>query len=463
MKKLHYIIACLLVCTTNVFAWNTDVTVSGIAVAGRSDIIAKNASSLFAVITPDAPTAQYSVFVYTSADGGTTWQPASYTGAGPGNDAPYRIKTVKTISDSVYALYQLNGIVYMLNLETGTSTLFTTITVSEFDAAASTTYEAIYLYANQAGSNSIRRYSTVDGGYNWVSGPLVTSDGSTPRVCMHNGKLILNYYGPVLNPVESSLIRCAAYDETGPGVLAAGAFQDLTPAGTIKFVYQPVIYNNTVWFFYTETGTSDDVKCRISTTGGTMASFGATFSVFNSGNDEYTFHADYYSFSGGGCDIVALSAGPSGNDLIYKSVQAVAPNTFSTPQTVNDVSVITTQNYNSDTPTLVRLPGLNDRGVFWTSNTVQYFDHDAIVSVEENSASSVKIFPNPVADQMLISRLKGDEMITIYNANGGIVYRKENERKENFSIETKNWKNGVYILNVIRNDQRFDEKLMVIH
>lgn len=184
---------------------------------------------------------------------------------------------------------------------------FSTIPCGDFDVVASLTGEAIYLFADDATNDDIRRYSTMDGGFTWGNVGYVASNGATPRIAMSGNKLVLNYYGPVQSDPTISIIRAAIYNESGAGTISAGTFNDIVPnTGVIRRPFQPVFSQSNIWLFYTEGDASEVIKYMLSTDNG--VSFGPEQTVggstFYSANK---FNGVNYSYFGGGCYLTYIS------------------------------------------------------------------------------------------------------------------------------------------------------------
>jgi hypothetical protein len=80
-------------------------------------------------------------------------------------------------------------------------------------------------------------------------------------------------------------------------------------------------------------------------------------------------------------------------------------------------------------------------------------------SIEVNS--NTFIFPNP-ADEKLIVETQQPSMIIVYDLLGTKVFESITENTSHH-VETKNWKQGVYLLKVEINQRVEFKKIEVIH
>src|SRR5688572_15361233 len=156
--KAVILVTSILLFTKSVMGWGPDIVPAAISPQGKSSVIAKDVTNLFAAIPSTSNTA-FSILVFQSIDGGSTWNAASFTGAGPGGGAfPVSIKSIQTMNDSVYSFYLTNGAVYSTNLEPGFTSGFTLDTADEVDVAASTVTNSSYLCIQDQRCNCIPRY-----------------------------------------------------------------------------------------------------------------------------------------------------------------------------------------------------------------------------------------------------------------------------------------------------------------
>ncbi|WP_103191225.1 endonuclease [Formosa algae] len=85
--------------------------------------------------------------------------------------------------------------------------------------------------------------------------------------------------------------------------------------------------------------------------------------------------------------------------------------------------------------------------------------YDAALSVEENTLSSIKVYPNPVNSTLNIALPNGEAtQISIYNMLGKLVISEMIQA--NTSIDTKNLQSGVYILRMTQDDATISKKLI---
>jgi len=105
---------------------------------------------------------------------------------------------------------------------------------------------------------------------------------------------------------------------------------------------------------------------------------------------------------------------------------------------------------------------------FWYSNswgnTVYLRVH--YTSINENSNSSIKIFPNPITNQLNISfgDLSNVELIEVYDITGRKVYSNSlNENNTNLIIDSENWEKGMYIVKAKSESQNISKKIVKIN
>jgi hypothetical protein len=84
----------------------------------------------------------------------------------------------------------------------------------------------------------------------------------------------------------------------------------------------------------------------------------------------------------------------------------------------------------------------------------------SVVSVDENMASSISIYPNPVKDILYLSGIKGGEKISIYSSNGQQVYSGSLTGNSNTGINLSIIPKGIYHLQINDGDNSFYKKLI---
>jgi hypothetical protein len=269
--------------------------------------------------------------------------------------------------------------------------------VEDYDVAASPNSNSLYLFCDDAGGNSMHRYSSDDGGYTWNgSTALVASNAAHPRVYMTDDRLILNYYGPVVPDTASSIIRSAFYNETSPAQLAAGSFVDAITTPFHHRQYQPVRVGGYVWLIYTEGDSVQTLNYLLSTDDGASYNSPQTLSIMNT----KMFDACHYSdVTGTGLHVAFYTeaAGPV-KQMQFSTAALTAPTTFSAPVAINDFTPECIDA--GGQPSITSYNG--DAGVIWQEDSAflaTYFDRlSATVSVHEmDNVMSFQLYPNPAS------------------------------------------------------------------
>jgi len=295
--------------------WGNDVAVSTSEPNGRPSGTARPNGTVYVAVPDTGSPSGYVVNLYKSTDHGSTWTLAS---AGITSATPFsKVKMVRTGFDSIYCLAQSGNSIFTWNVEAPVPTLFTGEAARDFDIAASSTSNDLFIFVDVQTTAQIRRYGSVDGGRTWGGAGLVTSSGAHPRIYMSTGDtLVLNYYGPVLADTTASVIRAARYRRSGPGALTSMTFIDVSTEAVHKDQFASVIHSGIVWFFYTagDSG-SRDIKCRVSTDNG--ATYMPAFSVADDVLvDEYWFDAKHWW---GGCNVVYVADTSVGMDDVVRT------------------------------------------------------------------------------------------------------------------------------------------------
>lgn len=460
-------------------AWGPDVIPAPMSPpAGKPAIIAKDVNNLFAVI-PTTANASYSVLVFQSTDGGTTWNPAPFTGAGPGGGVvPKKVKAIQTFTDSVYAFYLIGVNIYSTNLETGFTNIFTQDPAEDFDVTASTVTNSIYLFLQDQGLDDIHRYGSTDAGITWTGNTaLVTGTGLRPVVTMHGSRLILNYYGTIQPDTSKSIIRGSFYNETSAGQLAVSAsnFQDLaTNINAQKRLYQSVIMGNTVWFFYTEINANgEQLFCRTSGDGG--VNYATAFNLNPNPLTEsiISFDATINDGPQSGCDIYYFMQTNGGTEmhLMLRSALTIGIGNFSSAVQVSNHSAAPADPRHVK-PCAVRLPFNTEHAAGWIgnmpSNDTLYFDRESfIMGINDaiKTTSFLNLYPNPVRDDLFLRcEEKNQRCVVKLFAAGGQLIQSVNVLQEEHLIhlDVRKLHPGNYVLQAeFRNGKSYTGKFTV--
>lgn len=403
----------------NVWGWGTDKVIFNAGPSAQHSMAAKQNGVLFAAMSGIGITGPNLVTIFTSTDNGDTWNIAPVGGL-PVNGPVVKTKMVTTASDSVYCVFLQNEIVYIVNVESGSLGQLTTYTFKDFDVAASPNGNWIYIYVSRSTNKQIVRYGTEDGGLTWgANTALVTSDGASPRITMSGTRLILNYYGPVLVDTAASTIRAAIYDESTPGTLNPGTFQDvITGNGIKRKQYKTVIVSSTAWLVYTEGDLQQEIKYKFSQDGGSNYSLAIPIAGNAAVSAKWFDVAPYSTPAGSGITMTCLadSSAPvisSFDKMIYLGSTTLAPAsvvTFPSPyNTYNDTSV--TFAADNVLPVMVNFNtgSTTEAGIAWVGDSPQgpwlYFDRlGGTVGIEESQEDIVQlnVYPSPADDFIYI-------------------------------------------------------------
>jgi hypothetical protein len=436
MKQLYKINLAALILLHSHFAiaWSGDVLVHSDQPIASHSMAAKSNGVLFIAI-PQFNNGVYSIIYKTSSNGGNTWQ-NSTTSINTFIDPIIKTKMVHTGSDSIYCLFSSGTVIYIQNVESGISGTFNQTLIDDFDAAASSISNAIYLFVDEPGNNNIKRYGTLDGGISWTGNTAtVTTQGASPRVYMSDSRLILNYYGPVLSNVAKSVIRAAFYDESTPGNITPGTFLDIQTDTTIfKKQFKSVITSNTVWFFYTEGDTQQIIKYKYSTNNGSSYSQELPIAI-TPPSSAYLFDAHHYTLSGTtGCYLTyynpSITVPPTPFPMMFTSANIASPSVFSTATAYSDFNVTDTPSYHLPVIIPFNNSGVFDVGVAWVENDGQgnwvYFDRfSATTSLNPYTSNEWLLNAYFKADQLIMIPNKPiNEPVTVgvYNLSGQLVY-----------------------------------------
>ncbi len=433
--------------------WGTDIAVSNFQPFGKFSGIQRSNGTIYVAIPDTNLVAGRCLVILSSTNLGSTWSIVS--SVSPVSIIP-KAKMVRSGLDSIYCLFQFGASVYCWNIINNNFNAFSTITVRDFDAAATST-GAVYIFCDQLGNNDLRRYGTTNGGVTWPVTGYIDANAAGVKIYMSgNGDtLTLNYYGPVLADTAKSVLRAVRYRETSPGTMAVtGSFLNaVTNTSVSKTEFQSVYYGGTIWLIWAEGLTGAiDIKAMVSNNSG--GTYGTEFLVAGNTNvDEYWFEAKHYTLGTGGCEIAyysdSLQAGPptNGTDrIMYRYSNLTTPGTFSSPVSISEHPPgWSARGY---IPAMIELYPTSDVGVLWVgldgANNKVYWDrYSAVVGVNPKGEivpqnySLAQNYPNPFNPNTKISfEIPKDEFVTIkvYDLLG----------KEVSVLISKDMKKGIY-------------------
>jgi hypothetical protein len=291
-----------------------------------------------------------------------------------------------------------------------------------------------------------------------------------PSVYMSGTRLFLSYYGPVLPDTASSEIRIAFYDESVPGNITPGTFQDIvTNTAVKKKQFQAVSINNTVWFLYTENDVQQVLKCRTSNDNGVTYTPEITIATV----DAHWFGATHYSnATGTGLTLTWFedSIPPGSVDqMVYATSQSTSPTVFTQPvppmNTYNDTTIVTGPIKFYPTVINYSYSSNSETGIAWVgygpSNPVVYFDrlsHTVGLPTIPTSYSDLNIYPVPASDHITVTfesvkpgHLKY-EVLSMDGKNTPISFSKIAPAGfESLNIDTRSLQSGYYLLRISDN------------
>lgn len=80
------------------------------------------------------------------------------------------------------------------------------------------------------------------------------------------------------------------------------------------------------------------------------------------------------------------------------------------------------------------------------------FTENTITTFKNTELSNISVYPNPVADNVLIQSPQQFNEIKIYSAQGQLMVVQTGLSTCNISLDINNFKPGIYLLNVKMND-----------
>jgi len=378
--------------------WANDNVILNNEPTGTFSGVQKSDGKIYVAVHDTLFTSNLGLIILFSTNNGTTWSSA------PGINYRGKIDNVKLLRtnlDSVYCYFQIDYHVYCWNIATSIINEIMIGGYRGFDVVTSSS-ASMYVFLDSLANNSVVRYSSINGGYNWYNRGSITSAGANPKVSMSGtgDTLLLNYYGPIQVDTSTSVIRVARYRETAIGTLTSATFLDIATETDQKLEYVAATNNSEMWFFYTVGPVgSRDIKARKSTNLG-VSWEAATFIANNPNLDEYGIDIKYHAFNGYGFDLIyqadSSQTGPPTNasDKLLYSIANFGSASFTGLTQISDYPPETYNGRYSNA--LVPLPVTNDVGVLYVgvngANKKLYWDRlTAVVPVELTSFSANKI------------------------------------------------------------------------
>lgn len=488
MKIKIYSLIVLFTCFAYVSAqaWGTDVQVSTVAPQGATSVVANAGGILYASVPQASLNPSGALSIYESTDNGANWMQLN-VGAGSPGQIIVKSKMLVTGINQVVCMYLLNDTVYTLDISTGVSIAFTVIAARDFDAAASFSGNAIYLYVDEASTTSIKRYSSTDGGLTWTgSTATVASNAAFPKVYMSGTRLYLAYYGPLQSDTTRSVVRSTYYNETTPGTLVsvAGSFMDIVTGITNqKHQIQHAAVNGVVWFFWTEGTGPSLLKCRVSLDGGD--NYGTEFVVAGSATmDVKRFDANHYSnpVSSGiqvsyyADSVQAGAPDPFTESIVYSSADITNSQIFSAPQRVSDFTVDASDPAFNITIITYMHSLTVVAGVLWVQSSgfgsSLYYDasNSIVTGIAEGKKDdnfSFSVYPNPVEENLTLDLQiiqAGEVQIDLRDINGRILVHQQsgflNRGSEQMTLDLSAFSSGIYFLTLSDEKSTYNRKIV---
>jgi hypothetical protein len=467
--------------------WGTDVVISAFEPIGQIET-AKLGNTIYVAVNDTLATSNLGIVIFKSSNNGANWT-MNPTGFNIREKIDRMVfTTTGTGPDSLYLFIQRMNTIIRWNVVSGSSIqILTPNYFRTFDVVGSST-GALYLFGDVLTSNSIPRYTSLDGGWTWGSPSTVTSSGAIPRVSqmIAGDSTILNYYNTatiVGSDTTTASIRSARYRQTANGTLSSANFQDVATETVPKTEYKSVKLNNYIWLIYT-TGTTGNINILGRKSDNAGVNYSAPVNIATNTNvDEYWFDAGVFTGGSGGFDLIyysdSLQSGPptNGTDkIMYKYSNLTDPG-FSAPvQISTHPPEWSSKGY---IPVIVEIP-TTDIGVVWvgldgTSKKV-YFDRYALVSglINNNNETPQKYtleqnYPNPFNP---VTNIKfgipenGSVQLKVYDILGKEVAELVNEKLNAGIYEVKfdagSLSSGIYFYKLETQSYKETKKMILI-
>ncbi|MCI4668608.1 MAG: T9SS type A sorting domain-containing protein [Bacteroidia bacterium] len=98
---------------------------------------------------------------------------------------------------------------------------------------------------------------------------------------------------------------------------------------------------------------------------------------------------------------------------------------------------------------------------YWILTTQRDVIRQIGVSNEISLKDEINIFPNPFDNLISLEGNLGNSQLRVHNLNGQLITSKElNGSLNEYSINTAQWPNGMYVLSIIKGDQQIRQKLI---
>jgi PKD repeat protein len=95
--------------------------------------------------------------------------------------------------------------------------------------------------------------------------------------------------------------------------------------------------------------------------------------------------------------------------------------------------------------------------ITWCDNVIV----PVVLGVNENTVAKLSVYPNPANDNITIDKLIGNENIQLSTFEGRVVNQVINGDAQKVTMNVNDLPNGVYIMTVIGNNGRSQEKVII--
>lgn len=464
--------------------WGGDVVISAFEPIGPVSGVRGSNGTIWVAVNDTLATNNLALVVYKSTNNGNTW--TMHTTGIIGRVAGQKMKCI-AVGDSVYTFFQVNNTVYTWNMEsTVVNQVLTANAYRSFDCVGSST-GAIYIFLDSLATANLVRYSSLNGGYTWITrGSITSSSAFVESSLMTPGDTVFfAYFNPatmVSGDTTTSQIRIARYRQSSNGALSSINFSTVIYDTESKSNIRLAGYNSSVWLTYTR-GTSGNKKIL----GKYSLDYGATYSTDsviiagNTNTDLYCSDIKYFTGGSGGFDLVmqfdSLQSGnPTNNSdkMLYSSCN-LGSTTFLPSVSISSHPPIVPLNYS---PAIVEIMPTIDAGVFWvgydgTSKKLYWDRYNVVTNVTNQSSviNSYKLsqnYPNPFNPSTKINFVipkDGFVSLKIYDLIGreisNLVSREMKAGNYEINFNASNLSSGVYFYSLETNGFK-DTKKMVL-
>ena len=110
---------------------------------------------------------------------------------------------------------------------------------------------------------------------------------------------------------------------------------------------------------------------------------------------------------------------------------------------------------------LLKFEGYNKKGNNLYIDNIWVYEADAPVGISNNNINNqVDIYPNPTSGIISIKNLNSNTTIKVYNLLGELLIQEEIKNTSSTQIDMKDYNAGVYLVNVISDNQNFSKRII---